>query len=108
MARRARSGRNTQSQAALAPVAAFINRKLPHFDPLDEETIVKLEGQVNWIIQDVGIAFRDDPQALDLCETRALRLRGTSLELPRIGYVRSVQKRRANLNNWLVTPNARS
>lgn len=82
MARRARSGRNTRSQAALAPVAAFINRKLPHFDPLDEETIVKLEGQVDWIIQDVGIAFRDDPQALDLLRDAGAKIEGDIVRAP--------------------------
>ena len=47
-------------------MSPFIARQLPFFNPLDEEQIIKLEAQVNWIIKDVGVAFRDDPEAIDL------------------------------------------
>ena len=69
MARRSRQARNRSGQADTAPASPYIRRTLPFFDPLDEEQIVKLEAQVDWIIQDVGIAFRDDPVALDLWKT---------------------------------------
>lgn len=41
-----------------------VRRTLPWFDILDEEQLAVLESQVDWLIQDVGIAFRDDPLAL--------------------------------------------
>lgn len=64
MARRARSRRDTGAAAIAAPPSPYIRRSLPFFDVLDEETVVKLEGQVDWILQEVGIEFRDDPDAL--------------------------------------------
>ncbi|MBO9403371.1 trimethylamine methyltransferase family protein [Shimia sp. R9_3] len=66
MARRARASRqrNTQGEGAIA--SPFVRRKLKQFDILDEEDLVKIEAQVDWIIQEVGIAFRDDAEALAL------------------------------------------
>ena len=65
MARRNRGVRE-RSQQATARVESQIERRLPFFDPLDDDAVVRLEAQVDWIIQDVGIAFRDDPEALAL------------------------------------------
>ena len=59
MARRNRTARD-RSQQATARIEPQIERKLPFFDPLDSDAIARLEAQVDWIIQDVGIAFRDD------------------------------------------------
>ena len=65
MARRNRTARD-RSQQATARIESQIERRLPFFDPLDNDAISRLEAQVDWIIQDVGIAFRDDPEALAL------------------------------------------
>ena len=66
MARRARASRTRQTAPTGGPASPFVQRSLPFFDPLDAAQIATLEAQVDWIIQDVGIAFRDDPEALDL------------------------------------------
>ena len=59
MVRRARAARS-----APVPAPAYIRRRLAWFDPLDEAQLARLDAQVDWIMQDVGIAFRDDPEAL--------------------------------------------
>ncbi|MCJ8307725.1 MAG: trimethylamine methyltransferase family protein [Rhizobiaceae bacterium] len=82
MARRSRQARNRSGQADTAPASPYIRRTLPFFDPLDEEQIVKLEAQVDWIIQDVGIAFRDDPVALDLWKTTDATIDGDIVRAP--------------------------
>ena len=66
MVRRARARRDTGAAETGAPASPHIRRNLPFFDVLDEETVVRLERQVDWIIQEVGIDFRDDPEALQL------------------------------------------
>ena len=66
MARRSRSERSNTANLASCTPSPFIARKLPFFDPLDEEQITKLEAQVDWILENVGIAFRDDPEAIAL------------------------------------------
>lgn len=74
MARRARASRTRQTAPTGAPASPFVQRSLPFFDPLDAEQIATLEAQVDWIIQDVGIAFRDDPVALDLWRDAGARI----------------------------------
>ncbi|MEO0567038.1 MAG: trimethylamine methyltransferase family protein [Pseudomonadota bacterium] len=63
MARRARARRQTDNEGDSAPHSPFVQRKLPFFDVIDEEGIETLERQVDWLIEDVGIEFRDDPEA---------------------------------------------
>lgn len=82
MARRARASR-TRSEAAQGALASpYIKRRLAHFDVLDEETLVKLEAQVDWIMQDVGIAFRDDPVALEIWRKAGARIEGDIVRAP--------------------------
>jgi len=66
LAKRSRSERSNTANLASCTPSPFIARKLPFFDPLDEEQITKLEAQVDWILENVGIAFRDDPEAIAL------------------------------------------
>ena len=66
MARRAGSSRPRDMAQKGVPPSPYIYRTIPHFDILDEGQILRLEGQVDWILQDVGIAFRDDSTALEL------------------------------------------
>ncbi len=76
MARRARQSRSRGSEAGSVPASPYIQRKLAFFDPLNEEDLVRLEAQVDWIFQDVGIAFRDDPDALELWRREGARVDG--------------------------------
>ncbi len=76
MARRARQSRSRGSEAGSVPASPYIQRKLAFFDPLNEEDLARLEAQVDWIFQDVGIAFRDDPEALELWRREGARIEG--------------------------------
>lgn len=77
MARRARPNRT-----AAAPTAPYIKRRLPHFDVLAPEQIEVLEAQVDWIMQEVGIAFRDDPVALEIWRKAGARIEGDVVRMP--------------------------
>ncbi len=76
MARRARQSRSRGSEAGSVPASPYIQRKLAFFDPLNEEDLARLEAQVDWIFKDVGIAFRDDPEALELWRREGARVEG--------------------------------
>ena len=82
MARRARPSRGRDASSASVAPSPYIQRRLPYFDPLDEEQLEKLEKQVDWIIQDVGIAFRDDPEALDLWKAEGATVDGDLVRAP--------------------------
>ena len=43
---------------------------------MNEEQLVKLETQVDWIFEDVGIAFRDDEEALRIWREAGARIEG--------------------------------
>jgi trimethylamine---corrinoid protein Co-methyltransferase len=76
MARRSRAARDRQTQIPGAPASPWIKRTLPFFDMLDEEALQKLEAQVDWLLQDIGIAFRDDPEALRIWKQAGATLDG--------------------------------
>lgn len=64
MARRARASRSRNDATPSAVPSPHIRRTLPFFDVLDAEQLEKLDAQVDWLLEDVGLAFRDDPEAL--------------------------------------------
>lgn len=60
---RARPERRVRAGVA-AP--AYVKRAIPFYDFLDEEQLLRIENQADWLIQEIGIEFRDDPVALDI------------------------------------------
>jgi trimethylamine--corrinoid protein Co-methyltransferase len=66
MARRSRAAKDRATAATGIPASPHIQRQVPFYDILDEAQIEKLEAQVDWILQDIGIAFRDDPESIAL------------------------------------------
>ena len=82
MARRAGSSRSRDMARKNVPPSPYIRRTIPHFDVLDEEQVLRLEGQVDWILQDVGIAFRDDPTALELWRREGATIEDDTVRAP--------------------------
>ena len=66
MARRERGNRRSEQSAQSVLASPYIQRKLPFYDVLNEEELQKIDDQVDWMIENVGVAFRDDPVALDI------------------------------------------
>ena len=66
MAKRYRQSRRNTAENLVSPASPFIARKLPFFDPLHDEELDKIDAQVDWMIENVGVVFRDDPVALDI------------------------------------------
>jgi len=89
MARRNRVSRDRQSAQKGVPASPYIRRAMPFFDVLDEDKLVKLEAQVDWIIQDVGLAFRDDPEALRIWKDAGAHIDGDIVRAP-ADWVRSL------------------
>ncbi|WP_170407123.1 trimethylamine methyltransferase family protein [Ruegeria arenilitoris] len=76
MARRTRQSRSRGTEAGSVPASPYIQRSLAHFDPLNEADLNRLEAQVDWIFENVGIAFRDDPEALELWRREGAQIDG--------------------------------
>ena len=73
MVRRARTRRDTVAPGP-APASPFVRRKLPFFDVIDEDALQKLDAQVDWLIETVGIEFRDDPEAHRIWQADGARI----------------------------------
>ena len=89
MARRSRAARSREIDAIGVPASPYIQRQLPFFDVLDEAQIEKLEAQVDWILQDVGIAFRDDPESIALWKKEGATVKGDIVTAP-ADWIRSL------------------
>ena len=61
MARRSRKDRRSTETTGGAIPSPYIQRSVPYFDVLDEEKLQQLDQQVDWLIENIGVAFRDDP-----------------------------------------------
>ena len=68
--RRRRGGsRNVKKAARQRPQlreAAFIERKIPYYELLDEAGLALIETNADLVLEEIGIDFRDDPEALTL------------------------------------------
>ena len=89
MARRSRASRLRAAATDAVPASPFIKRRLQVFDVLDPGQIEALETQVDWILQDVGIAFREDPTALALWKSEGATVEGDLVRAP-ADWIRSL------------------
>ena len=83
--RAARSARSTQS-------VPYITRKIPYYEVLDEEGLQIIERNADTILEEVGIDFRDDAEALELFRAAGCDVRGERVHFPR-GLARKRSKR---------------
>ena len=75
--RRSRAGvaaRNSSDTFVTA--SPYIKRQLPFFDPLDEEQLVMIEKQVDWMFENIGFAFRDDPESIRIWKEAGVKVVG--------------------------------
>lgn len=72
----------------------YITRKIPLVTVLDEEGLQVIERNADTILQEVGIEFRDDPEALQLWRDAGADVKGTRVRFPR-GLPRSLVQRTA-------------
>jgi trimethylamine--corrinoid protein Co-methyltransferase len=72
----------------------YIVRKIPLVTVLDEEGLSIIERNADTILQEVGIEFRDEPEALELWKAAGADVKGTRIRFPR-GLCRSIVQKSA-------------
>ena len=62
----AEARRAQRAGAGSGPQLTYIRRQIPLYEVLTEEGLTLIENNAETILQEIGIDFRDDPEALDL------------------------------------------
>ena len=91
--RRKRSGGRDAKQAMRkqrqAQVAAFVERSIPYYELMDEAGLALIEHNADTVLEEIGIDFRDDPEALQLLGNAGASVDGERVRFPR-GLCRSL------------------
>lgn len=86
-----RGGRGKKRQRAKPVAPAYIKRQIPYYEFLGEEGLVALEQQADWLMQEIGLEFQGDPEALRLWKEAGAEVIGTRVKLP-VGMARQLCK----------------
>ena len=91
--RRNRGGGREAKRAARAARSAvtipYITRALPYYEVLDEQGLLTIERNADTILEEIGIDFRDDAEALTLWKAAGADVQGERVRFPR-GLCRSL------------------
>ena len=86
-ARRGRGGGGAARRAARSVVsfetARFIERNIPNLDILSDEAIEIIEANADQLLEEIGVAFVDNPQALERWKQAGADVRGERVRLPK-------------------------
>ena len=86
---RRRSHDRSRAKSSLAGAPAYLTRKNPAYELLDEEALVRLEGHADWLLSEIGIEIRDDPEAVELFRQAGATIDGELLRFDP-GHVRAL------------------
>jgi trimethylamine--corrinoid protein Co-methyltransferase len=95
--RRTRGGADARRALRQKPTIVqnpYIVRKIPLVTVLDEEGLSIIERNADTILQEIGIEFRDEPEALELWKKAGADVQGTRIKFPR-GLPRSIIQKSA-------------
>jgi trimethylamine--corrinoid protein Co-methyltransferase len=95
--RRRPSGREAKRVARAARASAsvpYITRSIPYFEVLSEEGLQTIERNADTILAEVGIEFRDDPEALEIWKQAGAEVEGERVRFPR-GMCRELVQKNA-------------
>ena len=84
-----RDAKRAARQKAATSTAAFIERKIPFFEVLDTEALELIEHNADTVLEEIGIEFKDFPQALALFKAAGADIDGERVRFPR-GLCRSI------------------
>ncbi len=84
-----REAKRAARQQAPTSTAAWIDRKIPHFEVLNDEAIEVIEYNAETVLEEIGIEFREFPPALELFKEAGADVDGERVRFPR-GLCRSI------------------
>lgn len=85
--RRARSGggaaRRAERTAVKFEAERYITRNIPNFEILNEEALAIIEDRAEVVLEEIGVAFVDNPAALQRWRDAGADVRGERVHIPR-------------------------
>ena len=78
-----RSAKLAARQQSPVDTAAFIERKIPYYELLDDEALELIEHNADTVLEEIGIEFREFPEALDLFRIAGADIDGERVRFPR-------------------------
>ncbi|MEM6985867.1 MAG: trimethylamine methyltransferase family protein, partial [Pseudomonadota bacterium] len=77
-----RAERKARASGAGAQTAPYIVRNVPSYEVLDDAGLAKIEANADTILAEVGIEFREYPEALDLFRAAGADIDGERVRFP--------------------------
>src|SRR6478735_12593994 len=87
----AEARRAQRSAAGQGPQLTYIKRQIPLYEVLTEDGLAVIENNADTILEEIGIDFRDDPEALAMWRDAGAEVKGERVRFPK-GLVRSLLK----------------
>lgn len=91
---RGRAAKRAERLAAVVHAVPFITRKLAPYEVLNEEGLALIEHNADTVLQEIGIEFRGDEEALQLWRDAGADVQGERVRFPR-GLCRQIVQRSA-------------
>jgi len=93
--RRARGGggaaRRAERTAVRIEAAKYIERQVPNIEILNDEALQIIEANAETVLEEIGVAFTDNPEALDVWRNAGADVNGERVRLPK-GLARDLCK----------------
>ncbi|MCF6322439.1 MAG: trimethylamine methyltransferase family protein [Rhizobiaceae bacterium] len=92
--RRSRGGALARRDARLSlalPTFGILKRSLPPMELLDEDAMALIEGNADKVMEEIGIEFREDGEALEMWKEAGADVRGERVHFPK-GLCRELMK----------------
>ena len=73
---------------------SFVTRRIPPYRILSEEGLALIEANADTVLEETGIEFRDDPEALEIWKEASAEVTGERVRFPR-GLCRDIVRKHA-------------
>ena len=79
----AREAKRAVRAAHAGQSVPYITRKIPYYEVLGEEGLALIENNADTILEEIGIEFREDPEALSIWKAAGADVQGERVRMPR-------------------------
>jgi trimethylamine--corrinoid protein Co-methyltransferase len=77
------AARRAERTAVRIETAPFIRRRIPNYEILDDEGLALIEANAERVLEEIGVRFAENPDALKLWKDAGAHVRGERVHLPK-------------------------